>query len=255
MKYKLFLDDIRTVGMVYKDLSEQDFVVARNFKEFISTIIQRGLPGFISFDNDLGLDDNGNVAPDGYAAAKWLIYESGFDLTPLKFNVHSANPVASEQIKSLLNNYMKHNRNLSEEVVKKYALGLQNLDLELIASILHPEFKFVYRIGNGMGHGIRTDIRYIGHMFKTFASMRNEGLTIKTEFCNISVEGVKYLGIRLLPPHDRRVVFPMYLQEPLQQSEMIMMLRVKNGQLCKIECYTPHEFDYMIGGEISPYIK
>lgn len=73
------------------------------------TILQKnGLPDFISFDNDLGLDENGEIAPDGYAAAKWLVYESGLNLINLKFNVHSANPVASKQIEGLLNNYIKH---------------------------------------------------------------------------------------------------------------------------------------------------
>ncbi|MDF2188378.1 cyclic-phosphate processing receiver domain-containing protein [Paraflavitalea sp. CAU 1676] len=108
MSYQLFLDDIRTVEMVYPKLTEQDFAVIRNFNDFKSVITSQGLPAFISFDNDLGLDDNGEVAPDGYAAAKWLVYESGLDLSNLKFHVHSANPVASVQIQSLLDNYIKH---------------------------------------------------------------------------------------------------------------------------------------------------
>lgn len=107
MSYKLFLDDVRTVGMVYKNMTVEDFIVVRNFNEFKSVIIQKGLPEFISFDNDIGLDEQGNLAPDGYAAAKWLVYESGLNLTNLKFNIHSANPVAAEQIKSLLNNHIK----------------------------------------------------------------------------------------------------------------------------------------------------
>ena len=53
------------------------------------------------------MDESGNIAPDGYAAAKWLVYESGIDLTNLRFRVHSANPVAAKQIQSLLNNYIK----------------------------------------------------------------------------------------------------------------------------------------------------
>jgi hypothetical protein len=69
------------------------------------------LPKFISFDNDLGEDENGNVALDGYAAVKWLVYESGLDLTKLTYRVHSANPVAAEQIRGLLNNYIEHQRN------------------------------------------------------------------------------------------------------------------------------------------------
>jgi hypothetical protein len=64
------------------------------------------LPEFISFDNDLGEDEHGNLLADGYAAVKWLVYESGLDLRQLKFKVHSANPVARTQIESLLNNYI-----------------------------------------------------------------------------------------------------------------------------------------------------
>jgi hypothetical protein len=106
MLYRLFLDDLRTVEMVYKNLSENDFVVVRTFEEFVACIQQNGLPGFISFDNDLGEDAAGNLLKDGYAAAKWLVYDSGLDLRSLNFNVHSANPVARVQIESLLNNYI-----------------------------------------------------------------------------------------------------------------------------------------------------
>ena len=107
MTYKLFLDDIRDVKMVYKNLTDEDFVIVRNFKDFKQVIIENGLPELISFDNDLGLDENGNIAEDGYAAAKWLVYESGIDLRNLKFNVHSANPVAAQQIQGLLDNYIR----------------------------------------------------------------------------------------------------------------------------------------------------
>lgn len=104
---KLFLDDIRTPEMVYRKAEAMDFLIVRTYSEFIASVNNKGLPDFISFDNDLGLDDNGEVAPDGYAAAKWLVYESGLDLTNLKFKVHSANPVAAEQIRGLLENYIK----------------------------------------------------------------------------------------------------------------------------------------------------
>ncbi len=70
-------------------------------------IQQNGLPEFISFDNDLGLEENGLIAKDGYAAVKWLVYDSGLDLRNLTYKVHSANPVASEQIRGLLNNYIQ----------------------------------------------------------------------------------------------------------------------------------------------------
>lgn len=108
---KLFLDDIRTVDMVYDEAATEDFSVVRTYSEFVEYIQLNGLPDFISFDNDLGLDEEGNVAPDGYAAAKWLVYESGLDLSRLKFVVHSANPIAAEQIRGLLHNYIRHLNN------------------------------------------------------------------------------------------------------------------------------------------------
>lgn len=111
MSYNLFLDDIRTVKMVFPELKETDFVIVRNYKDFVQTIIKNGLPNFISFDNDLGLDEKGEIGLDGYAAAKWLVYESDLNISNLKFNVHSANPVASKQIKGLLDNYIKHLKN------------------------------------------------------------------------------------------------------------------------------------------------
>lgn len=105
---KLFLDDLRTIDMVYDKSMESEFVIVRTYHDFVAYITREGLPEFISFDNDLGLDEKGELAPDGYAAAKWLVYESGFDLRKLEFKVHSANPVAAEQIRGLLTNYIKH---------------------------------------------------------------------------------------------------------------------------------------------------
>lgn len=105
---KLFLDDIRSVDMVYSPSEVADFDIVRSYAEFVDYVLANGLPDFISFDNDLGLDENDIVAPDGYAAAKWLVYDSGLDLINLKFKVHSANPVAAEQIRGLLNNYIRH---------------------------------------------------------------------------------------------------------------------------------------------------
>ena len=104
---KLFLDDVREVRDIYPLATEGEFVLVRSQQAFIDHITEEGLPDFISFDNDLGLLDYGQLAPDGYAAAKWLVYEAGLDLRGLKFHVHSANPVAAVQIRSLLENYLR----------------------------------------------------------------------------------------------------------------------------------------------------
>jgi hypothetical protein len=105
---KLFLDDIRTIEMVYDKSEKENFDIVRTYKEFVDYIKRNGLPNFISFDNDLGLNESGEIAEDGYAVVKWLVYKSGLDLTKLRFKVHSAKPVASEQIKGLLTNYINH---------------------------------------------------------------------------------------------------------------------------------------------------
>ncbi|MBT1699639.1 hypothetical protein KK083_22260 [Fulvivirgaceae bacterium PWU4] len=109
---KLFLDDLRAVDMIYSGSEADGFDVVRSYEDFVQYINSNGLPDFISFDNDLGLDANDEVALDGYACAKWLVYESGLDLSNLEFKVHSANPVASEQIRGLLTNYIKHLKRL-----------------------------------------------------------------------------------------------------------------------------------------------
>jgi hypothetical protein len=106
-KKKLFLDDLRSVDMVYDKNTINDYSVLRTYAEFVAYIQAYGLPDFISFDNDLGLDEYGEVALDGYAAAKWLVYQSGLDLSNLTFYVHSANPLAAEQIRGLLNNHTR----------------------------------------------------------------------------------------------------------------------------------------------------
>ena len=104
--YNLFLDDIRTIEMVYQSTTTE-WVIVRSYDAFVAHIKQHGLPSLISFDNDLGLDSNGEVAKDGIDCAKWLVYQSFLDISTLKFSVHSANPVAKERIKSLLDGYIK----------------------------------------------------------------------------------------------------------------------------------------------------
>ena len=88
---KLWLDDNRP-------RPDETWDVARGYHQFISYIINRGVPDLISFDNDLG-----GVA-EGYDCAKWLV-ANGYIIKD--FQVHSANPVAKENITILLNNWKK----------------------------------------------------------------------------------------------------------------------------------------------------
>ena len=76
----LFLDDLRmptdcisymhhrTPG--YKIYSEE-WVIVRNYSDFIFWIRENGLPDLISFDHDLGEEDEGH--PSGMECAKWLV--------------------------------------------------------------------------------------------------------------------------------------------------------------------------------------
>lgn len=40
---------------------ESEFDIVRTYDEFVSYITENGLPSYISFDNDLGLDKNGKT--------------------------------------------------------------------------------------------------------------------------------------------------------------------------------------------------
>lgn len=123
MSWKLFLDDIRELKSLEekaweKNLKETDphgWVVCRNLDEVQKEIKERGcFPCFISFDHDLGLDENGEHLEDGYDLAKYLV-DKDIDEEVLPenfdFQVHSDNPPGKIQIESLLNNYLKFKRN------------------------------------------------------------------------------------------------------------------------------------------------
>ena len=94
--YKLYLDDER-----FPKLSN-DWVIVRNFEEFKSTILERGLPKEISFDHDLG-----DGIPTGHDCVKWMVYEMKFDLRNVDINIHSANNVGRDNIDGLIKSWNK----------------------------------------------------------------------------------------------------------------------------------------------------
>lgn len=130
MTKKLFLDDFRqpkdAVYLVKDNVRiyfEDDWVVVKNYKEFVSWIKRNGVPSFISFDHDL-VDEHYNidfkdweiytsedlrVEETGLDCAKWLAewcLDTGFDLPD--YQVHSANPVGRKIIKEFLDNARKN---------------------------------------------------------------------------------------------------------------------------------------------------
>jgi hypothetical protein len=115
--YSIFLDDLRSVNMVYPSNSVdyenfiEDFNICRTMEQAVSLIESKGyLPYYISFDNDLGEDSVGNALKEGIHFAHWIV-ESILDnkyTLPHNFSffVHSANSIAGPEIRYLLNNFI-----------------------------------------------------------------------------------------------------------------------------------------------------
>ncbi len=110
MSYSLFIDDERDPPS-----NGQNWHIARNMEEAGSIIRELGPPNFISFDHDLGEKE-----PTGYDIAKKLVvgdlgelggteFEHGLP-TDFSFYVHSQNPVGAENIRNLLDNYLRFRR-------------------------------------------------------------------------------------------------------------------------------------------------
>jgi hypothetical protein len=123
---KLFLDDIRTPYDVFKLTvnplyeSDSEWVIVRDYYQFIDAINKFGLPTHISFDHDLSYDaylpenQKGDIdytslkEKTGYDACKWLCeYCLGVGKDIPEYVVHSANPVGAENIKRYLENFKK----------------------------------------------------------------------------------------------------------------------------------------------------
>ena len=129
MKKKIYLDDVRTP--VLKD----EWVVVRNYEEFIEKVIEIGLDNIelISLDHDLGdsamrewhtnvyhnytLNYNNITEKTGMDCTKWLV-DQWLDGAPVcKVMVHSANAVGSANMMGYINNY-KHIHRLPQDCVR-----------------------------------------------------------------------------------------------------------------------------------------
>lgn len=119
---RLYLDDIRTP-------EDNDWIVVRNYNEFVDYILNNGIPELISFDHDLAEEHMSDYFRNQYNgingievieygsfkektgmdAAKWLIeYCLDNNLELKNITVHSANPCGSENILGIINNFKKH---------------------------------------------------------------------------------------------------------------------------------------------------
>lgn len=124
--YNLFLDDIRNPKDCFSYTNQpvylmDDWVVVRNYRNFVQIVTENGMPTVISFDHDLadfhyGVQDH--VDQDfydiceektGYHCAQWLInycMDNNKEL-PLAILIHSMNGPGSLNIKSLFVTFQK----------------------------------------------------------------------------------------------------------------------------------------------------
>jgi hypothetical protein len=97
--YKLYIDDLRSP----KDTT---MIVVRSSIDAIDYVKENGIPNYISFDHDLGYNDTSmnfvHWFVDYLLDNRQLKLPDDFD-----FNVHSANPVGSDNIKGLMNSLIK----------------------------------------------------------------------------------------------------------------------------------------------------
>ena len=124
MEYKLFLDDLRTpdntFGMTQNPIYKSQWVVVRNYDEFVKCINKLGMPELISFDHDLAdihydmqdiiTEDDYDIMTEktGYHCAKWLIdYCMDNKVSPPNYLVHSMNTVGASNIRYLIENYKR----------------------------------------------------------------------------------------------------------------------------------------------------
>lgn len=99
--YNMFLDDERFPPELLKD--GRDWVIVRTSEAAMLTIRQLGIPNFISFDHDLGGDDTAMKFLHDFIAFS-MDFNTDF---PKDYYVHSQNPIGRDNIKSLMDSYIK----------------------------------------------------------------------------------------------------------------------------------------------------
>ena len=119
-KKRLYLDDVRTPNAT-------DWIIARNYDEFVAAVKLHSLSNFevISLDHDLGegamieyytnvknnymLDYNNIEEKTGMDCCRYLVAESMNEKIPLpQIYIHSANPIGSANMMGYINNYLKN---------------------------------------------------------------------------------------------------------------------------------------------------
>lgn len=109
MKWKLWLDDQLPCPARFSD---GPWIICRNYYDAIFHIKQLGPPCEISFDHDLGLDNETGKDFADYLIKQDLNYRVGDGssfhfIEEFVYSVHSANPVGAQNIREVMNQYLK----------------------------------------------------------------------------------------------------------------------------------------------------
>ncbi len=144
MGYKIFLDDIRIPTDIYPKTNNDDWLIIRNLTIFKKTILEKGIPDYISFDNDLGEN-----MEEGKDAAKWMVFEKWLDISEMNFKVHSANSSGvREYVEGLLNNWKKE-LSMQKEIKMKFTLPVPE-DIMKIKDLLKQKGYKLFVVGGAV---------------------------------------------------------------------------------------------------------
>lgn len=128
MKERIYLDDVRTPV-------DKDWIIARNYDEFVRIIKTYGLENIktISLDHDLGdsamkewhknvyhnytLNYDNISEKTGYDCAKWLVEQWMNGEPVVDVYTHSANAIGAANIMGYINNY-RHINKLPQNCVR-----------------------------------------------------------------------------------------------------------------------------------------
>jgi len=115
-KYYLFLDDIREpTDVTWVRLPAVPWTIVRSYKEFRTTIWNKGIPEFVAYDHDLADTHYGSMNHGGAIDYDNLTEKTGYDCAKLlcnecmkanvkhpEFVVHSMNTVGAGNIRAYI---------------------------------------------------------------------------------------------------------------------------------------------------------
>jgi hypothetical protein len=131
MSYNLFLDDYRKpIDVTWLELPMVEWIIVKNYDQFVQTICSLGMPKRITFDHDLA-DEHYPWTPEnqeaykntkdpliipynkykektGYECVKWLVnycMERGHSFP--EYYVHTMNPIGKQNIISYIESFKK----------------------------------------------------------------------------------------------------------------------------------------------------